>query len=208
MLIFADANLTLFAMPKTGSTAYHMALKSRADIVLARRAGLKHIPVRRYEKFVLPMLERGFGMVPERAAVMRDPLDYMRSWYRYRQRPERAGSQRSAEGVDFDGFIRASMQEKPPAWIPPGNQLSFLVSGDGGIHVEHLFAYERIEVFHAFLEERLGQKINAKPRNVSPPAQTGITPQTEALFRAARAEEYALHARILAAGGHLRPEAA
>ena len=35
MLVFAAANLVLFAVPKTGSTAYHLALRGKADIVLA-----------------------------------------------------------------------------------------------------------------------------------------------------------------------------
>lgn len=204
MLVFADANLTLFAVPKTGSTAYHLALKSRADMALTRRAGFKHMPVRRYERFVLPMLERGFGLRPERAAVMRDPLDSMRSWYRYRQRPARQGSLRSAAGIGFSEFVLAALEEKPPPWAVPGNQLSFLASGDGKVHVEHLFAYERIEVFHAFLEARLGESVTVRDRNVSPPAETSISPDAEARFRAARAGEFALHGRILQAGGHLR----
>ena len=34
MLVFVDANLVLFEVPKTGSTAYHLALRGKADISL------------------------------------------------------------------------------------------------------------------------------------------------------------------------------
>ncbi len=203
MLVFVDANLTLFAVPKTGSTAYHVSLRSRADIVMAHKAHLKHMNLRTYERHFAPYLAQVHGLRPERAAVMRDPLEHLRSWYRYRQRPARRGTRRSAAGLDFDSFVLAAISDDPPAYADIGSQYAFLSSGDGGVHVEHLFAYEKLGVFHRFMEERTGRDIEVSQRNVSPEAQTPISPEVEARLRAARADDFALHVRIMEAGGHL-----
>jgi len=203
MLVFVDANLTLFAVPKTGSTAYHVSMRSRADIVLAHKAYLKHMNLRTYERHFAPYLAQVHGLRPERAAVMRDPLEHLRSWYRYRQRPERRGTPRSAAGMNFDDFALASIADDPPTCADIGSQHGFLCSDDGAVHVEHLFAYEKLQVFHRFLEERTGRRIEVSQRNVSPEAEAPISPKVEARLRAVRADDFALHARIMAAGGHL-----
>ena len=203
MLVFVDANLTLFAVPKTGSTAYHVSLRGRADIVLAHKGYLKHMTARAYARHVAPWLDSAHGLHPDRAAVVRDPLDHLRSWYRYRHRPERRGTPRSAADVDFDSFVLAAISDAPPPYADVGSQHAFLASEDGAVRFEHLFAYEKLGVFHRFLEERLGREIEVSRRNVSPGAETPISPGVEARLRAARAADFDLHARIMGAGGHL-----
>jgi hypothetical protein len=203
VLIFVDANLTFFAVPKTGSTAYHVSLRGRADIVLAHKGYLKHMSARAYERHLAPWLDQAHGLRPARAAVVRDPLDHLRSWYRYRHRPERRGTPRSAADVDFDSFVLAAIADDPPRYADVGSQYAFLAGDDGAVRFEHLFAYEKLGVFHRFMEERLGRDIELSWRNVSPTVDTPISPDVEARLRAARAADFDLHARIMAAGGHL-----
>lgn len=203
MLVFAAANLVLFAVPKTGSTAYHLALRGKADIVLAGRAAIKHMTARKYDRHFAPYLAQAHGLTPERVAVIRDPLEQIRSWYRYRQRPDAAGRPNSAAGLSFDDFVLAALEDAPPAYAKLGSQLAFVSDRHGAIRVEHLFAYERPVVFRQFLSDRLGFEVKTEQKNVSPPAPTPISAQVEAKLRAARAAEFALHDSILAAGGHL-----
>lgn len=203
MLVFANANLVLFAVPKTGSTAYHLALRGKADIVLAGRAAIKHMTARKYDRHFAPYLAQAHGLTPERVAVIRDPLEQVRSWYRYRQRPDTAGRPNSAAGLSFDEFVLASLQDDPPPYARLGNQLAFVSDRQGTIRIDHLFAYERPVVFRQFLSDRLGFEVKTDQKNVSLPAPTPISPQVEARLRAARTDEFALHDSILAAGGHL-----
>jgi len=79
MLVFGDANLVLFAVPKTGSTAYHLALRGKADISLINKPFLKHMSMRKYEADFAPFLQKAYGLAPARVAVMRDPLEQLRS---------------------------------------------------------------------------------------------------------------------------------
>lgn len=206
MLVFVDANLVLFAVPKTGSTAYHLALRGKADISLANKAGLKHMTARKYDRDFGPYLAQAHDLRPERVAVIRDPLEQLRSWYRYRQRPETKGRPNSAAGLSFDDFALASIEDKPPQFARVGSQFAFVTDGQGAVRVEHLFAYEKPVEFRRFLEDRLNMKIAPKQRNVSPPAPAPISPDVEAALRAARADDFALHQRVMEANGHLITE--
>ncbi|WP_101067731.1 hypothetical protein [Roseovarius salinarum] len=203
MLIFVDANIVLFATPKTGSTAYHTALRPQADIAFVGRASLKHMPARKYHRHLAPYLREAHGLAPERVAVMRDPLDHARSWYRYRCRPAARDKAASAAGVGFSDFVEALIARDPPEFAKVGNQFNFLTDRDGNLLVDHLFAYERKGLFHDWLEARLDRRFTTKTKNASPPADTTLDPQVETRFRAARTREYALYDRLLAAGGHL-----
>lgn len=203
MLVFANANLVLFAVPKTGSTAYHLALRRKADIVLSGRAGIKHLTVRKYMRHFAPYLSQAHGLAPERAAVIRDPLDYLRSWYRYRQRGDGPAGAKRVLDLSFDDFVLASLAAKPVAMAKVGSQHAFVSDSAGQPAVEHLFAYERPAVFRAFLEARLGYAVKPGQKNVSPPVEAPVSDAVLAQLRAARAADFALHDRIMAAGGHL-----
>ena len=84
MLIFSPQSLAFIAAPKTGTTAIEMALKPKADIIFTKRR--KHISAQRFHARIAPFLETEFGMRPDRFAVIREPEEQIRSWYRYRAR--------------------------------------------------------------------------------------------------------------------------
>ncbi|SFR04624.1 hypothetical protein [Poseidonocella sedimentorum] len=204
MMIFFEARLVFFAVPKTGSTAYHAALSERADIIFRNRPGLKHTNTRRFDREIQPFLRDIYGLRPERLALMRAPLDHLASWYRYRTRlPE--GAPKSTAGISFDAFVEASLSDAPPAFADVGSQLGFLTNREGALRVHHLCASENTAAVLGFLEARLGGGIEVARRNVSPPAETQLDPGLEAEFRAARAAEFALYERV-AESGYLRSE--
>jgi hypothetical protein len=192
MLVFSDANLVLFSVPKTGSTAMEVALKPWADIAFYKQR--KHTPVGRYQRKIAPFLREAYGLEPETMAVIRAPLEHLRSWYRYRA---------ATLETDFDGFVQAVLSEDPPDWARIGTQLKFLTAPGDALGITHLFAYEVQPVLRNWLDERMGAEVLIKPQNISPPASTPISDTTLAAFDARYAAEIALHARTVAAGGHL-----
>lgn len=203
MLVFTRANFTLFAVPKTGSTAYHMALSRHAQIVLARDTGLKHMPLRKYDRWFAPYLMGAHDLDPDRVAVIRDPIEQVRSWFRYRKRPKVAGGPMDLSGMSFDDFMADVIAPHPPEHARIGSQVGFLSSPEGELRVDHLFAYERPDLFDAFLETRLGEKIKPQRRNVSPPVEAPLSPEMEQAFIAARPDEWALYEAVMVAGGAL-----
>lgn len=203
MLIFADARLTYLATPKTGSTAVEMALRPRAEIILAKRR--KHMNAQRFRAKLAPFLLETFGIETETIAVMRDPVDQIRSWYKYRSRAEVAGLPRSTGDISFDDYVMAVASDDPPDHAQIGSQFSFLTGARGQLLVDHLFAYENQLAFLAFLEQRLGEPVTLKRKNVSPRVHAPLSDAATAVIRAARPQEFALYAKLTAAGGYLGP---
>ncbi|MDC0738729.1 sulfotransferase family 2 domain-containing protein [Cognatishimia sp. SS12] len=202
MQIYFKQKLAFLAVPKTGTTAYERALRPEADITFAKRR--KHMTAGQFERRMMPFLAQFYRLVPERMAVMRDPIEQIRSWYRYRTAPKSARLDGSTNEISFDAFVLGVLKDPQPPLFAIGSQHHFLTMADGSLPLEHLFAYERQPQIKAFLNDRFGRAITVPVRNVSPPKATPLSPDIEARLRQTRAAEFALYDRILQAGGHLR----
>ena len=196
MLVFVKERLVMLAMPKTGSTAYQSALAARADMVVANPPELKHAPLYRYDRFFRPMFEKVCGAEMETLAVMREPVSWLGSWYRYRQRPALAGQPNSTRGVTFDQFVQAYLKGDRPAYANVGSQARFLQPRPQGAVLSHLFRYEAPDALHRFLSERLGPLPDLARENVSPPGDLELSDKTHDRLRRKCAEEFALYASI------------
>lgn len=197
MLVFWDQRLAFLATPKTGSTAIAASLESLAALSVQRPPVLKHTTVHRWHRFLGPYLAAASGEDFEVVALMREPRDWLGSWYRFRSREEVTDPRKSTAGVSFEEFVRAWCQDDAPPFADVGSQARFLrPRQDKG--VDRLFAYERIDRFVAFLEERLDCEIILPRVNVSPRASTplDLSPEAEALLRRHAAEDFALHASL------------
>lgn len=198
MLVFWEERLAFLATPKTGSTAIAAALESLAAVSIQRPPLLKHTTVHRYRRFVGPYLEAASKDEFTLVALMREPKDWLGSWYRFRQRDEVEPS-KSTKGMSFDAFVQAWCQDPRPDFADVGSQGRFLrPRQDKGVErgVDRLFRYEDIGTFVQFLEDRLGCEIILPRLNVSPPGATELSAETGALLRVAAAEDYALYATL------------
>lgn len=192
MLVFWNERLVLLSVPKTGTHAYTQALGPRASMVITDPPELKHAPVYRYNRFFRPMFEKMGAEEMELVAVIREPLDWLGSWYRYRQRPALDGRPTSTKGHSFDAFLEASCEDTPPAFANVGNQAKFVEARPNGTAVSHFFRYEDQAGLRAFLAERLGDLPDIPSVNVSPRLDLQASPDVEALVRRERAAEFAL----------------
>ncbi|MGL4234447.1 hypothetical protein [Tabrizicola sp.] len=191
MLVFWEQRLAFLATPKTGSTAIAAALESLAAVSIQRPPLLKHTTVHRYRRFVGPFLEAASKDNFTVVALMREPKDWLGSWYRFRQREE-TDEGKSTRDMSFDDFVRAWCKDPRPDFADVGSQGKFLRprQGEG---VDRLFRYEEIDTFVHFLEDRLGCEIILPRLNVSPPGATELSAGTEALLREVAAEDFALY---------------
>lgn len=201
MLIFSAQSLAFIAVPKTGTTAIEMALKPKADILFSR--GRKHLPARRFVSKIAPFLAREFNLTPALFAVMRDPEEQIRSWFRYRARSARDGDANSTHGISFDAFVHAILSDNPPPYARIGSQMGMLCSGKDELLIDHLFAHDAPDVLDQFLLERFGEPIERKRKNVSPFVPAPLEPSTLKALKSARRAEFDLFARLLDAGGAL-----
>ena len=196
MLVFFKERLAFLSVPKTGSTAYQTALGQRADMVITDPPLLKHAPVYRYNRFIRPMFLNVCDVEMELLAVMRDPISWLSSWYRYRQRPFMKDKPNNTHGITFDEFVLAYMKGKRPGFAEVGSQLKFLERQPNGTGITHLFAYEDQPRLQAFLEERLAVKLDLARENVSPSFEVHLSVDIEERFRRKFSDEFALYDSI------------
>ncbi|MEL6572921.1 MAG: gamma-glutamyl kinase [Pseudomonadota bacterium] len=192
MLVFWAEKLVMLAVPKTGTTALQGALAPRASIVLRDPPQLKHSPVARYKRFLQPMFSQGGGQPDmETFAMVRDPVDWLCSWYRYRSREDLIGHPNSTHGINFDDFVVEYCKGKPAPFANVGSQAKFLTLGDKSVGVTHLYKYEAMASALTFLCHRLSKdEITLKQKNVSPSMEVTLSSDIEARLRSKRAFEF------------------
>ncbi|MEM8774800.1 MAG: gamma-glutamyl kinase [Pseudomonadota bacterium] len=200
MLVFSKEKLVFLSMPKTGSTAYVEALAPRASLVLREPPELKHAPIYRFDRFFRKPVERFMGEGFDILAVMREPVDWLGSWYRYRRRPHTKGSATSTLEIDFDTFVEGYLCPKKPAFAKIGSQAKFLEPTKDGLAASHVFRYEDQSGLRAFLEDRLDFEFETQKRNVSPEMQTSLSASLKARLKEDYAADFRLYAQIEDAG--------
>ncbi|WP_101066310.1 gamma-glutamyl kinase [Roseovarius salinarum] len=192
MLVFSRAKLVFLSVPKTGTTAYAEALAPQAAMVVRDPPELKHAPVFRYNRFFRPALEKFIGEDLDVVAVMREPVDWLGSWFRYRRRPFMEGRPNSTHGISFDDFVLAYTRGQRPGFANVGSQTKFLEPQRNGTRVTHLFRYEDQAGLRAFLEARLGTRIETHRHNESPRLPLSLSAEVETRLRRKCADEFAL----------------
>jgi hypothetical protein len=196
MLVFFKERLAFLSVPKTGTTAYETALAPRADMIISEPPMLKHAPVYRYNRFVRPMFLRVCDAEMELMAVMREPVSWLGSWYRYRRRPFMQGKPNSTHDISFDDFVLAYMKGKKPGFADVGSQANFMKGQPNGTEITHYFRYENQPRLQAFLKERLDVDLVLGRENVSPSMDLVLSTDTEERFRRKCAEEFDLYDSI------------
>ena len=190
MMVFYKKALVMLAVPKTGTTAYEEALGPHADIVIRDPPILKHSPWYRYNRFVRPMLEDVAGRPMTTLAVVREPISWLGSWWRYRQRADLRGAPQSTYGIEFDAFVDDYARGTKPPHAQVGSQARFLQGKDGTRIVDHVFRYEEKDRLDAFLEARLGVAPRTHARNVSSGAVPALSERVQAKLRRKCAAEF------------------
>ena len=190
MLVFWKEELVFLAVPKTGTTAIEGALAPRAAMVLRDPPTLKHTPLYRYRRFLAPYFATAGGVAFETVAVLRHPVDWLGSWYRYRSREDLAGHANSTRGISFDDFVVEYCKGKPASFAAVGSQAKFVADAEGGPGVTHLFRYENQPALIAFLERRLAVTLDLPRLNVSPRREATLSTEVAARLRDRRAAEF------------------
>jgi len=196
MLVFYKERLVILAVPKTGTTALMSALRARADIVVADPPELKHAPLYRYNRFFRPMFEKVCDAQMETVALMREPVSWLGSWYRYRRRPFMKGNPNATFEVSFDDFVSAYTRGDRPGFANVGSQAKFLEPRPNGTAVTHMFRYEDPARLAEFLSARLGAMPPLKQENVSPEMALELSPETLSKYRRKCAGEFDLYHSI------------
>lgn len=195
-MIFFKERLAYLAVPKTGTSAVERALHKRASLVLRDPPGLKHTNARGFERRFRSLFERGKMQPIQTVAVIREPLDWLGSWYRYRQRPALSGHSNSTADITFDQFIEGYLADTQPACSEVGSQARFVTDDQGDLLVNNLFQYEDLGPFITFMQRRLGVEITLQVVNRSPNRPLELSHDLNEALRKRCAADFQIHAAL------------
>lgn len=194
MLVFWDQRLVFLATPKAGSTAIAMALESLATTSIQRPDMMKHTDIGTFHRHVGPWLSAQAGEDFTTVALMREPVDWLRSWYRFRLRDNQDDPEHLMEGISFSHFADKYASEGGPKSLGIGDQSGFLQSE--GQTVDRIFRYENIGGFVEFLEDRLDCAVELPRANVPPAVDVDLPPGQEQKLRSAMRADLELYAGL------------
>lgn len=190
MLVFWKEKLAVLAVPKTGTTAIESALAPSADLAILNPPGLKHTPLYKFDRFLKPYLESVGETGMETVAVVRNPVDWLGSWYRYRSRPFLDGKPNSTKEISFDRFVLDVLGENQPPYARIGSQRRFLTGKDGNVGATYTFRFEDQLRYVQFLERRLNRRIELRRENVSPQMEIALSTRVRKQLLNAWADEF------------------
>lgn len=196
MLVFSKHKLVFLSVPKTGTTAWQAALAPYASMIVSDPPELKHAPVFRYNRFFRPAIEKFIGEGLHVVAVMREPIDWLGSWYRYRQRPFLTGKPTSTQNLSFNDFVQGYLQTKQPVYANVGSQSKFLEPQRNGTAATHLFRYDDQSGLTAYLESRLNITVQTERVNASRAERLPLRRETETVLRRIYAPDFNLYEGI------------
>lgn len=197
MLIWTEARLVFLAQTKCASTAIEAELRDGATFTPGPAPEDKHTSFLRYDRVYRACFEGIAGAPLEVVSLMREPEEWLSSWWRYRRRPALLGHPSSTAEMTFEEFVGDHLDGAPgPSDV--GSQAAFLEDGTGGIGPNLLFRYEDLGEFLDYVGRRLNQPVRPRWRNVAPRIDAHLSRGLRQRLHAERARDFSIHASIAA----------
>ena len=206
MIFLYHARLVILSQPKTGTTALDNALSPRSSIVINNPPPLKHMQYHKFMKFVAPWIEAQVGLGRsdyEVVSVMREPIDWLGSWYRYRTRDAlKDGNKKKRVNysghVTFEEFVQEALKPKPErqSYAHLGNPCGVALNDNGSIGCDRIYPYEDLSGLYELIEERTKKPLELAKLNVSPEGDMTLSDETRARLAAHWAFAFQLHGSL------------
>ena len=169
MKVLINEKIVFLDMPKNASTSIDHALKDKAQISLMGLPSIKHLDYQDYEKYIYPLLK---PMKLEIICLMREPISWLNSWYRYRQRrelrnPNHPNHKNSTYTLSFEEFIKEFISDNPAPYANLKSQYEFMMDKHEKIGIDKVFIYERMELFEKYMANKI-TGFTLEKKNVSP----------------------------------------
>lgn len=163
MLISRRHNFVYLANPKTGTTSIEVSFRQYADFGSVGPSLSKHINYRQFTR-MFSYFAKNYEIV----VCVRDPIESLYSWYRYRQRDSIKIEENRTSNVTFLEFLNAWNEESPPPFAKVSSSVEFILDPDGNIPDISIFKYGEKPSVHDYLARKIGKDIPEKTINVSP----------------------------------------
>lgn len=179
MLISKKHKYVFLCNQKCASNSIEQMLKPYSEIALLGLQTVRHTNFTDYDRYIKPYLKvRAQVDNLETICVVREPLSWLNSWYRFRSRstlrnPDHPNHHKSTFGMEFSEFITAYMSPDPPAFVKDlGSQFNFVEDSMGEVGVDTIFLYEDLDSLVNYMSHRVDRDLKLKNINVSPKKAT------------------------------------
>lgn len=163
MIINLDHKLSFLCTPKCASTSIEKFMGNGERIELTGSPQMKHCDATFYKNKIKPFLTFAFlDSEFVSFALIREPISWLSSWWRYRQRPN-APKHFNTNNISFNDYVLNFM--KPLDQRPPGTGTrlkyprSWIIDDDGYVVVDKVFSVDKIEVLEEYLTLRTGSRV-------------------------------------------------
>lgn len=179
MMISVKYNFVFLSNQKCASTSIEAMLKPYSDILLVGNPALRHTNYKSYCQYIEPYIKARVGIESiETICVLREPLSWLHSWYKYRARIALRKSSHpnhinSTFGIAFSDFIKAYLLDSPPPFANVGLQQEFVEDISGNIGVSKIFTYENLDYFLQYMRQKINKGLELERLNSSPKKSTG-----------------------------------
>ena len=196
----------LLSMPKCASTSLVRSLQGRAELLLRINPRLKHMNCRSFHNVMAPVLSSaGYERDSyELVSLFREPVAWVESWWRYRQRPALAqeDAAKFTGDMSFEEFVGRYVDADPRPGTLRGRPANFVaLSPQLDIGVDRLFALEQPEVWQRWINEKVPGGVDIQVDNRS---KVRSEPELSKTMRARLDEffrpEFAIYEELRATG--------
>lgn len=170
MIASFDHRLVVLCNPKTATTSLESALKNHFEIKVSKSPKWKHLTYFRARDLFGDLFDRaGCNYV----TVVRNPLDTLNSWYRYRSRDKVADdSRKSTRDISFEQFVSEWADGSTPrARVRTSVEFCY---NDDVLAPSIYWNYEALPQLTDWISDRIGEKLELPRLNVSKRADDGF----------------------------------
>lgn len=196
MLAMPKHGFVFLSTTKTGSTSIHQHLLREAQMLARRPPSLKHTNARNFEREFAPILARhGFERSSyELVCIVREPVSWAMSWWRYRSRESLRGQSNYTGDMDFSEFVDRLTTDR----ITLGSASSFVKNKRGDVIVERIYKYDNINEAIRWMCAKAQLPDPELPTvNVSPPREAKLTDETRQQLETFYASDYEIYDKAL-----------
>lgn len=183
-------DFTFLCMPKCASTSIEKALNPYSQLSTSQHPKLKHTNYKKYAKFIKPFVDKNEIEV---VCLMREPISWLHSWYRYRGRPEIKNSQNYCGNMTFDEWIIEYLSDKTTPRTNVGVQNTFFKDRNGHVGVNKVFKFENLDDIKKFFEKKIGKSLNIPTLNKSPKMDFELSEKNTKMLEAKLHEDYKIY---------------
>lgn len=176
MLVSEKNSFVFLCMPKNASNSIEEMLSPYCELSFLGRPEIRHTTLSEYQNYIKPYLDiknKNSDKVFETICLIREPVLWLYSWYRFRSRsklrePSHPLHHNSTANMTFEEFVLAYISEDSPKFVHFGTQYDFVKSVAGGVGVDKIFIYEQMPKFIDYMEKKIGEQLQLPIRNKSP----------------------------------------